>query len=299
MNSTEQAFLCVLDKLKYEREFARDFEYLEKENDIMVRQKTRSILIKQTVYESWYSDCGVRDFDQLKDTLEIFKQKGLIKKFKSCPKIDAPAAGVVNEFEFSALAEPVLHIEFPEDFETRYENYKGPVIKTDSEKDNAYRFPVSLPAGTTFNNITIKFIDPEKVLISVRGIKHEITFTDMGFENTKTKKPNIQWNLLKILADYGGEITINDPVANEKIKKQKSILGQKLQSYFSLDYDPFYPYNDSIEKRGNSYKIKALLIPPIANKSKQKTDQSIEEQIESLIKEETSENRISKKIIRA
>jgi len=35
-----------------------------------------------------------------------------------------------------------------------------------------------------------------------------------------------------------------------------------LQNYFSIDYDPFYPYQSSSEKAGDSYQIKITLIPP-------------------------------------
>ncbi len=57
-------------------------------------------------------------------------------------------------------------------------------------------------------------------------------------------------------------MNIKDKEARDKYKKQKEFLTSGLQNYFSLDYDPFYPYSSSSEKIGNSYKIKLILIPP-------------------------------------
>ncbi len=75
-------------------------------------------------------------------------------------------------------------------------------------------------------------------------------------------KPCEQWHFLRVLAQYNGELTIKDPEAKDKYKKQKQGLSETLRKYFSIDYDPFYPYQSCVEKGGNSYKIKLLLIPP-------------------------------------
>ena len=55
---------------------------------------------------------------------------------------------------------------------------------------------------------------------------------------------------------------------------QKELLAKSLQSYFSLDYDPFYPYLSSSEKSGNSYKIKITLIPPLADSKSTDTEEN-------------------------
>jgi hypothetical protein len=78
----------------------------------------------------------------------------------------------------------------------------------------------------------------------------------------KVPEPSEQWLFMKVLAQYQGEITIRDPEAKDKYKKQKQALTETLRNYFSIDYDPFYPYHSCPEKAGNSYKIKLLLIPP-------------------------------------
>ena len=78
----------------------------------------------------------------------------------------------------------------------------------------------------------------------------------------KDSEPSQQWVLLRVLAQLNGELTIKDTEAKDKYKKHKQGLAQTLKHYFSIDYDPFYPYHSTHEKGGNSYKIKLTLIPP-------------------------------------
>ena len=73
-----------------------------------------------------------------------------------------------------------------------------------------------------------------------------------------------------------GELTINDPNAKDKYKHQKEALTEVLQNYFSIDYDPFYPYRSSTEKIGSSYKIKLTLVPPPEQEIKDKAEKKDE-----------------------
>jgi hypothetical protein len=92
---------------------------------------------------------------------------------------------------------------------------------------------------------------------------HLTDYKEMGMVGRgKNPEPSEQWLFLKVLAQYNGEITIKDTEAKDKYKKQKQVLTDTLRSYFAIDYDPFYPYQSCLEKGGNSYKIKLLLIPP-------------------------------------
>ena len=125
------------------------------------------------------------------------------------------------------------------------------------------KFPRKIPAGTQWHNVIIKFLDEENIEIHVKKLKHITNFKEIGMIGKgKIPTPNEQWHFLKVLAKCYGEISIKDPEAKDKYKKQKQELTETLRNYFSIDYDPFYPYQSSPEKIGNSYKIKILLIPP-------------------------------------
>jgi hypothetical protein len=139
------------------------------------------------------------------------------------------------------------------------------------------KFPFKIPAGTHWNNVIIKFLNEEEIEIHVKKLKHITNYKELGMIGKgKVPTPNEQWIFLKVLAQCQGEITIKDPEAKDKYKKQKQALTETLRKYFSIDYDPFYPYKSCMEKDGNSYKIKILLIPPQQKES-----------IQNIIEEET------------
>ena len=135
-------------------------------------------------------------------------------------------------------------------------NYKDILDKKESEVN---KFPHKLPRGTNWGSFIIKFLDKERVQIKVKKFEHIADYKEMGFIGRgKDPKPSEAWIFLKVLADLGGELTVKDSEAKEKYKKQKEILSQSLEDYFTLEYDPFYPYKQSIKgiKNRNSYKIK-------------------------------------------
>lgn len=131
------------------------------------------------------------------------------------------------------------------------------------KKDDKPKFPCKLLAGTRWEEMIIKFLDDENVYIQVKQFKLNTDYKDMGFIG-KGNNPNSSeaWTFLKVLSKLNGELAVTDKEARDKYKKQKELLAKSLQSYFSIDYDPFYPYYSSSEKSGNSYKIKITLIPP-------------------------------------
>lgn len=138
-------------------------------------------------------------------------------------------------------------------------------IAKNSKKADGAKFPHKLPSGTKWENITIKFEDDSKVFIKAKQLEHYTNYKDMGFIGKgNNPEPSEAWVFLRVLSmtKTPGEIAITDKDVRDKWKAQKSILSEALQSYFSIDYDPFYPYRSSTEKIGSSYKIKLNLVPP-------------------------------------
>ncbi len=154
------------------------------------------------------------------------------------------------------------HIRNIAQVENKKEQFQGNI----KEKN---KFPYKLPAGTKWEDFFIKFLNDEEVFIQIKQFKHMANFEEMGFIGKgKDPNPSTVWIFFKVLAQVNGELTIKDPEAKDKYKKQKEFLARKLQGYFSIDYDPFFPYRSSSEKRGNSYKTKFNLFfsPTISNK---------------------------------
>lgn len=149
----------------------------------------------------------------------------------------------------------------------RLKSLLGPSEKTDDLKSDTKRKkiskPYSTPAGTKWEEITIKFLDGHNVQISCRGSKTTVNYKEMGMQDDRSLRPNKQWVLLELLAVKNGELTWQDKEASLKVVKQKQILTDTLQEFFQLDEDPFYEYNG----RHQAYKIKIVLIPLAADPS--------------------------------
>jgi len=117
------------------------------------------------------------------------------------------------------------------------------------------------PPDTKWQDITIRFTGEHDVLIKVKEKIHPASYETMGFEDSKKKLPNLQWDLLKLFAIKGGELSWenNRDLTLKRInsiKKQKQLLTEALKAYFQIDEDPFYPY-----KQEGAYRIKMTLIP--------------------------------------
>lgn len=118
------------------------------------------------------------------------------------------------------------------------------VSDTATEEADTPRFPFKIPAGTTWENITMIFTTDNKVEIRVGKHTHSTNFADMGFsDGRKIGKPNMLWALLKLFAMKNGSLPPSDPDANDRYKKQKQLLADHLKEYFAIEYDPFKPYS--------------------------------------------------------
>jgi len=144
-------------------------------------------------------------------------------------------------------------------------------IKTKEPKTKP-KFPFTIQSGTTWESIYIQFKNAEAVIIQVSGHTHDTSFADMGFADHRTHKPNMQWGLLIALAKNGGSLSAGDPDANDKYKKHKQLLADNLKSYFSIDFDPFKPYD---KEDGYVLKLSASY-PRLNEEPKQSPDMSEE-----------------------
>ncbi len=102
----------------------------------------------------------------------------------------------------------------------------------------------STPKGTSWQDITIQFIDGHTVRVTcnVHGevISRIYNFTQMGMVDRRTGSPNRQWALLMGFAEEGGRFTWHNPRANARQKQQKQALKSVLQAFFNIqDTDPF------------------------------------------------------------
>jgi len=157
-------------------------------------------------------------------------------------------------------------------------NERLDALKTRESISKGPKFPFKIPAGTHWNQVIMKFLNHEQIEILVKKLRHITNFKEMGFVGKgKIPEPSEQWIFLKVLAQCNGELTIKDDTAKDTYKQQKHLLTESLQNYFSIDFDPFYPYKSSPEKQGNSYRIKLTLIPPPESYKKPQIETTVED----------------------
>ncbi|MDP8217295.1 MAG: hypothetical protein P9M03_01055 [Candidatus Theseobacter exili] len=155
----------------------------------------------------------------------------------------------VHNYDY--IPEPCVDIEINAKI---FLNFLLEIEKQNSNTDTSNK--IQFPIQCSWEDIAINFLDGHYVKISAADYKDRFNFVEMGFENKNTRLPNKQWLLLELLANSNGCIDWEDTEANSKLKKQKQLLSKKLQLFFNIHSDPFYPYH-----KEKSYRIKIKLIP--------------------------------------
>ena len=112
-----------------------------------------------------------------------------------------------------------------------------------------FKFPHKVPAGTRWEDLILLFEDDGTIRVNLKQYDVTLSFEDMGLVDGRTGKPSSQWAFLLVLAKHGGELKPTDADAQNRFKKQKQLLSEKMQSYFSIDFDPFYPYERSYKAK--------------------------------------------------
>lgn len=186
-----------------------------------------------------------------------------------------------GKFSISQSIQPVL-----EQFKQGLTEGKT-IIRTSQEKTIT---PIPLPSGAKWEDITIEFADGHNLNIKCKGKTFRRDYKEMGFEDSKSRKPNKQWEFLNQLAnsqgeiaweksssrkavgtrrteqDFGYEYDEDDSStsqnkgfsiikAPDKTKKIKQLLSQTLKTAFQIQSDPFFPY-----RKAKAYKIRLKLV---------------------------------------
>lgn len=122
----------------------------------------------------------------------------------------------------------------------------SPVVS--EEKETEFILPTyHLPKGSTWESLSIKFLDGHFVRVSYPRLKtRKFDFKDMGFLNGKTLRPDKKWALLYAIACSGGALT-NEKWDRKFGRNVKYELNEKLKKFFGMDTPPIPHYT---KKRG-------------------------------------------------
>jgi hypothetical protein len=112
-----------------------------------------------------------------------------------------------------------------------------------------------------WEGITIRLLSPKRVSITMRGRTFVEDYKSMGMEDSRKKKPDVQWELLITLLKasepgflpwrlYGAKTE----QGIGKLKKRKEKLSANLRNHFGIEEDPFYP-----AKNADGYRLKIYI----------------------------------------
>jgi len=149
---------------------------------------------------------------------------------------------------------------------------------------------IDTPENTTWQNITITFIDTQDVILKIEGKEGIHTnYKNLGFENEKSKLPNRQWELFCQLSKNQGRMSWkNTDITKElmdNLKHRKKALADTLKAcFFQIDDEPFYSY-----RKEKAYQIKINLVPEPDSSNKQTIQENVDivdPEIEDFYKEQ-------------
>ena len=98
------------------------------------------------------------------------------------------------------------------------------------------QFPT--PRGSTWSDVSIRFLGSESVHVTVRGEVRELDPAGMNLLDGRTKKPNLQWQLLRAFGLAGGYISWKRGDASKEYQKRKETLSKALRAFFGIDGEP-------------------------------------------------------------
>ena len=123
---------------------------------------------------------------------------------------------------------------------TEIENAIGPSLQG-STSPNRTKGMVhfNTPAGATWPDVEIKFVDGHTVSVNALGERGRFSYTQMGMVDGRTVNPTQQWKLLEAFAYRRGRLTWEDSEATRKNQKRRERLAHDLCAFFRIEGDPF------------------------------------------------------------
>lgn len=95
------------------------------------------------------------------------------------------------------------------------------------------------PPGATWEDLELRVRDGESLAVRVLDERRRVTYADMGMADSRTSRPDKQWELLQVYAARGGVLTWDrNTDAARRNKKRTERLAAALRTYFEIPGDP-------------------------------------------------------------
>jgi len=106
--------------------------------------------------------------------------------------------------------------------------------------ESAVSTKLHVPAGCRWGDVsfTTSQRDHEILNVTIRGVRHRVTPGDLGMEDGRSRRGDVQWKLLHALAVRKGRFDWEDAQSHATAKKTKIRLSQALRTAFGIEADP-------------------------------------------------------------
>lgn len=110
-------------------------------------------------------------------------------------------------------------------------------IKAPEPDSGMVFFPT--PTGSTWEDVKIRVIDKDTVVLSVRGAERRLTFSQMGMANGTTGLPDGQWHLLMGLAHCQTDAGGTHIASTDDARQRRSRLAKRMRKLLRIESNPF------------------------------------------------------------
>ncbi|ADV63032.1 hypothetical protein Isop_2458 [Isosphaera pallida ATCC 43644] len=122
------------------------------------------------------------------------------------------------------------------------QGFTGLHVPSPEANDGTAFFPT--PAGATWADLSIRFVDGHSVAVRVGAAGGTYHYAQMGMADGRNASPTKQWELLQVLARNHGVLTWKSPDASRKNKKRRELLARDLKAFFRIDGEPIVATDD-------------------------------------------------------
>jgi hypothetical protein len=106
-----------------------------------------------------------------------------------------------------------------------------------SRRDGKTESIWTFPPGTQWEELTLEFMDIERVLVRFRGEQKIYEPDQFGMKSAKNGRATLAWKILLRMAIHGGKLRRPDDMKN-RVEKQKELLSRRLGELFPISGDP-------------------------------------------------------------
>jgi hypothetical protein len=104
------------------------------------------------------------------------------------------------------------------------------------------------PAVRDWGEVEIRFLSDERVQITVGKQRETRNYAEFGFEDGRSKRPNLAWITLRVLAKQQGTISSSNAGGWGKVEKRMQEIRRVLRHHFVITDDPL-PFIEGIGYR--------------------------------------------------